>query len=359
MLYFAVTSNSFRKSSIDELNRISRFKVLDEFITSVVIAAEEPDFIRKLREANPVFIYNMVPLNDGRVKIAEENYLETLYKKAADTLPETGKIKLECVDLNCKTSYSAKEIEIYIGKKLESEGRIIDLKNPDHLVYLIMVNNHCYSGVLEYGKMWKLFVDPERHYHQNFKYPISRSELKLIQAFDEFGSGNGKTAIDLGAAPGDWTNFLLRSGYKVVAVDNGLLDYPKFEEKGIRLKIISSGPLTMEDSEQNELIHIKSNARELHGLGAAFKADLIVNDMNMVPEDSVSALLPFSINLCKDAKLVMTIKCINRNAESHIRRAEKALGSVFKIISVRCLPSNRQELTLYATYLGETRQKTA
>ncbi len=359
MLYFAVTSNSFRKSSLDELNKISRFKILDEFLTSIVIESEERDFIRKLREANPVFIYNMVPLNDGREKIAEENYLETLYKKATDAIPETGKIKLECVDLNCKTSYSAKEIEIYMGEKLESEGRTIDLKKPDYLAYIIMVNNHCYSGFLEYEKMWKPFVEPERHYHQNSKYPISRSELKLIQAFDEFAPGNGKIAIDLGAAPGGWTNFLIRSGYKVVAVDNGLLDYPKFEEKGIRFKVVPSGPANPEDLEQNELIHIKANARELQGLGADFKADLIVNDMNMAPEDSVSVLLPFSINLCEGAKMVMTIKCINRKAEFHLHKAEKALVGRFKIISVRCLPSNRQELTLYAIYLGNTGQTTA
>ena len=357
MLYFAITSNSFRKSSIDELNKISRFKILDEFINSMVIESEERDFVGKLIQNNPIFIYNMVLLQDGAVKITEENYLETLYQKLHLVLPNEGSLKIECVDLNCKTSYSAKEIEIFMGERLEAEGRVIDLKSPDYLAYVIMVNGHCYSGISEFGRLWKKFIEPERYYHTNTKYPISRSELKLIQAFDEFKIGQGMIAIDLGAAPGGWSNCLLRHKYKVIAIDNGLLEYEKFKNNGIKVRISDSLTINYPDIRANDLIHIKSNARDVSYLGEAIKADLILNDMNMEPEASVSILLNFSKNLNPGAGLILTIKCINRKAELHIRKTEKALSGKFKIISIRCLPANRQELTLYASYLGN--EKTA
>ena len=353
MLYFAITSNSFRKSSIDELNKISRFKILDEFINSMVIESEEVDFVGKLIRNGPIFIYNMVFLQEGAVKITEEDYLEILYQKLHLALPKEGSLKIECVDLNCKTSYSAKEIEIFMGERLEAEGRAVDLKSPDHLAYVIMVNGHCYSGVSEFGRLWKKFIEPERHYHTNTKYPISRSELKLIQAFDEFKVRQGAIAIDLGAAPGGWSNCLLRNKYKVIAIDNGLLEYEKFKSNNIKVRVSESLPISTPDIKINDLIHVKSNAREISDLGEGIKADLILNDMNMEPEASVSILLNFLRNLNPGAGLILTIKCINRKAELHIRKAEKALSGKFKIISIRCLPANRQELTLYASYLGD------
>ncbi len=352
MLYFAITSNSFRKSSIDELNKISQFKILDEFLNSMVIESEERDFVGKLIQSSPIFIYNMASLQDGVAKITEENYLEILYQKLHQALPKEGSLKIECVDLNCKTSYSAKEIEIFMGERLEAEGRAIDLKSPDYLAYVIMINDHCYSGVSDFRKLWKKFIEPERHYHTNTKYPISRSELKLIQAFDEFEVRQGTIAIDLGAAPGGWSNCLLRHKYKVIAIDNGLLEYEKFKNNGTRVKIPESLPIKHYDIETNDIIHIKSNARDVSYLGDAVKVDLILDDMNMEPEASVSILLNLLGNLNPGAGLILTVKCINRKAELHIRKTEKALSGKFKIISIRCLPANRQELTLYASYLG-------
>jgi len=56
-----------------------------------------------------------------------------------------------------------------------------------------------------------------------------------------------KIALDIGAAPGGWSHYLLQHGIKVVAVDNALLDYKKFigkkysllqmRKKGLGLRI--------------------------------------------------------------------------------------------------------------------------
>jgi 23S rRNA (cytidine2498-2'-O)-methyltransferase len=57
----------------------------------------------------------------------------------------------------------------------------------------------------------------------------SRSGSKLAEAFRFFqiptgDSGGVRLAVDLGAAPGGWTAFLLEKGFMVHAVDNGPMD---------------------------------------------------------------------------------------------------------------------------------------
>ena len=57
---------------------------------------------------------------------------------------------------------------------------------------------------------------------------ISRASLKLEEAFEWLGDapGRAETCVDLGAAPGGWTQRLLARGARVVAVDPAKLKVP-------------------------------------------------------------------------------------------------------------------------------------
>lgn len=345
-------SSSFRKSSLAELSKIAYFKIADEFVATLVIESKEERLAEKLLKSNPIFIYNIFKLK-GKSKIEESDYLNSIYRGMSKTLPKKGGIKIECFDVNCKTKYSAKDIEVYLGQKLEKEGYDVNIITPDFLVYLVLINMRCYVGYSDYKKLKKKFVNPERHYHPLSKDAVSRSELKLVQAFDDFGIKGKGLAIDLGAAPGGWSHFLAGSGFKVIAIDNGDLDYKKLGELGMKVKTITeSQAILKEDLKKNNIIHIKANAKKtsLKGMG---KATILIDDMNMVPKESAELVLSFSRILAKNAKLIFTIKCVDRNAEKHISNATQALGKEFRINAVRVFPSNRQELTLYATYRGK------
>ncbi len=346
MFYLAIISSSFRKSSLEELGKIAEFRIVDQFVTSLVIESGEEEFAEKLLRSDPVFVYNIFPL--GRVSdIEASDYRNSIYEAVLPVLPRKGSVKIECFDVNCKTEYSAKDIEVYIGQRMEEDGYDVSILDPDYLVYPVLINRRAYVGVLKYGDMEKKFINPERHYHQFSKEAISRSELKLIQAFDDFETGGRGIALDLGAAPGGWSDFLAKSGYKVIAVDNGELDYGALEKRGFRVKVAEGGKALQDDLRENDIVHIKSNAKNVSELDG-IKVDLIVNDMNMEPSDSVAVLLPFLEIASKNAELIMTIKCIDRKAEKFIAKAKKALGGHFKITGLRVLPSNRQELTLHA-----------
>jgi 23S rRNA (cytidine2498-2'-O)-methyltransferase len=57
---------------------------------------------------------------------------------------------------------------------------------------------------------------------------ISRASLKLEEAFEWLGDapGRAETCVDLGAAPGGWTQRLLSRGARVIAVDPAKLKVP-------------------------------------------------------------------------------------------------------------------------------------
>ena len=108
------------------------------------------------------------------------------------------------------------------------------------------------------GGMRRLRRDPDR---------ISRSEFKLLEAFEVFGidSAAAGVALDLGASPGGWTHVLRQHDQYVTAVDPGELDPRLLSDKGVRLKRMTA-------------------ERYLAGEPDTF--DIIVNDMRMDARDS-------------------------------------------------------------------------
>ncbi len=355
MLYLATISSSFRKSSLDELGRIAQFSILEEFVTTLVIESAEPGMDRKLAASRPIFVYSLLPLGKPS-KISEGDYLGSVYGAVLGKAPPSGRIRVECFDVNCKTTYSSKDMEVYIGLRLEREGFAVGMEDPKFLLYAVLINGSCYPGCLEYNTMPRKFINAERHYHAFSGEAVSRSELKLMEAFDEFGTRGGGLALDLGAAPGGWSRFLARSGYRVLAVDNGELDYRGLALSGIKTRIVGKvDAITLAEVGENGILHIRANARDvkLEGVG---KLDLVVNDMNLIPSESVRMLLSFSTLFREGTELIMTVKCVDRKAEKHLANARKALLGSFEMIGAKVLPSNRQELTIHARYTGKDPQ---
>ncbi len=349
MLYLAIISNSFRKSSIEELSRAGSFSILEERVSTLVIESPEADLAGRLERLSPIFTYLLLPLHDVS-QISKKDYMGSITKAAISSAKKGLKIRAECYDVNSKEGYSAKDIEVSLGRRMESEGYEINLEKPEALLYLVLINGRCYSGCMEIVMLKRDFINPERHYHRYSRGAISRAELKLIQAFDEFRISASGTAIDLGAAPGGWSRFLAEKGLCVIAVDKGSLDYLKLEGNRIRVRE-ETLPYKHNKDEPAGIIHLKARAEEATE-ACELSADLIVNDMNLAPSSSAALVVSISRLLKPGSQLVMTIKCIDRKAEKHLQTVEKALSPTFRIERKAVLPSNRQEITILATYNG-------
>jgi 23S rRNA (cytidine2498-2'-O)-methyltransferase len=159
--------------------------------------------------------------------------------------------------------------------------------------------------------------------------PVSnRAGFKLLEALQAFDIRlrHNNRALDLGAAPGAWTTLLRRRGLYVTAVAPTPL-YPWLMlDPGVKYEAALA-----EDY--------------LNRCQTSF--DLIVNDMRLDCQDSARLMVDYAGHLRSEGIAIMTLKLRHRNEQRVMDHAFRILRKAYKIIRVRQLISNRQEVTLF------------
>lgn len=143
-------------------------------------------------------------------------------------------------------------------------------------------------------------------------------------------------AIDLGAAPGGWTQFLLNKGYKVLAIDPEALKIPQ----------------------QANLLHFQGFSDQFCQLLLQNQAsnhldfpliDLLVNDMKLTPRQSLMLTAELSPFVKKSGYICLTLKLLNEpkiaKQLSSIKNCLAEKFSDYKLVYFRQLACNRQEIT--------------
>ena len=132
--------------------------------------------------------------------------------------------------------------------------------------------------------------------------------------------------LDLGASPGAWTTLLRQRGLWVTAVAPTPL-YPwLLFDKGVDYH-----PMLAEEF--------------LARCQTTFA--LVVNDMKLDAQDSARLMVAYAQHLRSEGIAIMTLKLRGRNQKRAMDHAFRILRKAFKIIRVRQLVSNRQEVTLF------------
>jgi len=290
---------------------------------------------------------------------------EAIAKIINDSKAKTFKIEVKKIDFS--SNETAKSIEVRLGRDLEKQGYIANLNNPELIVYCLLLRNAIILGHSIAGSN-RLTLDLFRQANREKEDFVNRAEYKLKEAVEAFGIDLSmhKIALDIGAAPGGWSHYLLQHGIKVVAVDNALLDYKKFIGKKILVITNEKEKLGLDNIENislNEfeeeinisaygLIHLKTSvlderiAKLLDKLG---RFDILTIDTNTAPLESASIANRLADFLAGNAVLVMTIKLISKAFSKHISEAVALLSKNYASVKIKKLPHNRQEVTLFAT----------
>jgi len=290
---------------------------------------------------------------------------EAIAKIINDSEAKTFEIEVKKIDF--PSDETAKSIEVRLGRELEKQGYIANLNNPELMVYCLLLRKAVILGHPIAGSN-RLTLDLFRQANKEKEDFVNRAEYKLKEAVEAFGIDLSmhKIALDIGAAPGGWSHYLLRHGIKVVAVDNALLDYKKFigkkilvitnEKEKLGLENIANTSLHGFEEEIEisayDLIHVKTSvlderiARLLDKLG---KFDMLTIDTNTAPLESASIANRLSSFLAENALLIMTIKLISKAFSKHISETVALLSKNYVSIKIKKLPHNRQEVTLFAT----------
>ena len=157
---------------------------------------------------------------------------------------------------------------------------------------------------------------------------VSRSALKLCEAIGLFSiplAAQG-AALDLGAAPGGWSQVLAGHGMWVTAVDPGELD-PR----------VASLPG----------VHAFRGTAQAFAASGDDQFDLIVDDMRLDARESARLLVTLRPRLRSHAAALITLKLPERAPTAIIKAALTALGTAYTVVGVRCLYFNRNEVTVY------------
>lgn len=346
MLYFVQIATFFEESSLKELDGMAKFKIIDRQLNNLIIETGG-NLLKAIGKKKATFVYSAFPLYSNGF-ISKNDYLGSIHKALLKTVEGSSIAKdevimLECYDINNREGYSAKDLEVRLGKMLIEDGYTADLINPVRFVYLILLNGVCYIGQERYENKSRV-LNPLRLYSQTEH--TSRAEMKIAEAFESFSIRSSGTALDLGAAPGGWSKFLARNGFRVIAVDTAKLDYKSLERSGLKVTV---NPKSIKNAlNMYDIIHVNLRAADFLSKAKDIRIDLLADDMNMDCKSSSAEVLKYASLMRKGSVLVMTIKCITRNAPKYMTQARKMLSPKFSIKAIKVLPVNRQEVTLYA-----------
>lgn len=157
---------------------------------------------------------------------------------------------------------------------------------------------------------------------------ISRAKFKLLEAEKQFGIpfDSFRKAVDIGAAPGGWTSFLLERGLQVTAIDPAKMHPSLDGHKNLRVIHKNAADVSFRDSE----------------------FDLLVCDMSWSPKQMARMVTGLLHSLQTGGTAVITVKLLTKKPMALV----KEIMSVFEesrmqIQGAKQLFHNRDEITLY------------
>jgi len=330
-MYLVTVSAGFETEAKKEIQRlIPDAKVYSLFFKGNLLvechsSADLPAAIRK----NETKYIGRVFLIEKSVKISKNR---EILKRIFEEILSLDKLrKGETFVVRCrrrgKHNFTSQDVERELGALLEeASGAIVDLKKPLKVVTVQIFQNQVFIGILRTDEIVRKEIRIFKKYKSGER-PLTRAEHKIKEAIKAFKLEIKRDfrVLDLGAAPGGWTKVLASLADNVVAVDPADLD-PSVEALP-------------------NVVHLKCKAEEIPSDMGNF--DLIVNDMNLDPEESARIMVDLAKFLKRNSAAVMTVKFVTRNRKKHIAQALEILKAEYRDFKVKRLPHNRYETTIF------------
>lgn len=283
----------------------------------------------------PFFLRHLFPVSSV-VALSGAHEPEAIARGCARIVPSPrtngAKVSVQCRLLGEGREYRAVDVKRAIDAVLTAKGYAPEIRHPDYIVSVVVAPNKAYCGWSTPAQNLSRWNGGAVHYGQAAN-SFSRARHKLEEAVEalEINLNVVHKALDLGAAPGGWSSFLLSRGITVTAVDTGELEESLLKEP--------------------RLTFLKQNAFELRLPQNSF--DLITCDMSWDPLRTSSLLLRLSPMLRPGGSLVMTVKFMGYRPLPLVAEVTNKLARVFTLVRGRHLWHNREELTLYLTKARE------
>ncbi|EQD44711.1 THUMP domain-containing protein [mine drainage metagenome] len=260
-----------------------------------------------------LFLHRRV--NRAYICDSEEGSIDAAIRTLESRIGKDARIRLQVYP---------KSIEGGVIDAFDSHGVALDPSGFTHVAYIVSVDGRYFIGL--YGR--DMYFSKESQQEKQ----ISRAYYKIAEAASRFGIQFSSSArvLDIGAAPGGWSQFLSERVALCVSVD----------------------PAKMEISKGN-IKHIEKTFQEgIEEIRSYAPYDMIVCDANIDPRLVASFVSERPELLSDDCALLVTLKLKYKSGKSVQRVVDETsaiLSKGFNILSMKKLLSNtRMEMTMYA-----------
>lgn len=233
------------------------------------------------------------------------------------------------------------DINDAVAAALATRGPVppYDRRNPNEIVSITLTRDRLRAGVSTAAENLSPWPGGARRFAASDASP-SRAEHKLEEALElfpellaglEIGPSRQPRALDLGAAPGGWTQVLANLDFEVTAIDPAALSPNVLADPRVR--------------------HLRITA-EQHLERSNDRFDLVVNDVRMDARDVARLLVAHRRVLSPGGRILTTLKLPERRALPVLDTALAILGDAYRVVAGRQLFHNRNEVTLLLSPLA-------
>lgn len=224
-----------------------------------------------------------------------------------------------------------RDVKSAVDAVISRRGHAPAIKHPELVISFVLAAGQLYAGFSDARDNLTDWSGGAVHYSQSGGL-LSRAGHKLEEAIEVFGIDLGglRLALDLGAAPGGFTRYLLSRGFRVTAVDTAEMDAS-----------LSNHP---------DVVIYRDNAFGLDFKPGAF--DIITCDLSWDALRTARLLSRIAPALVPGGILIVTVKFMEGRPLKTIRAATEILAESFTLVKARQLWHNREEVTMYLTRKG-------
>ncbi|MEN1986000.1 MULTISPECIES: SAM-dependent methyltransferase [Paenibacillus] len=331
--FICTANHGFAPYAQEELRRTfgavkSTVLVPGEVLLAGLPVAEE-QVASMLQAEDPTFLRHIQPVQFQENAADSEQALERLLAFITNH-QELGGLRVALQVRKTEGAFwheNAASLKQYLTDKLEDLGCEWVVREADYIVSVFAAEETLYAGISKPEQNLSDWNGGAIRF-QKEEGQISRAKFKLLEAEQTFGIDfrSFRKALDIGAAPGGWTSFLLERGLEVTAVDPAKMD----------AGLLQSPKLTF----------LKKNAGDVKFKEGEF--DLLVCDMSWSPKLMSRLVSDLMYSLQSGGTAIVTVKLLHKKPLALIKEVIDTFErSRLQIQRSKQLFHNREEITLY------------
>lgn len=283
----------------------------------------------QLIDSPPIFVRHMHAATAWPVSNEPELIASVVQHLETDLprVPRGASIAVQARAINSSLAWQPRDLKARCDNVLCQQGYQPAIKDPEWVISVTQARQQVYYGLAEAARNLSDWTGGMIHFRKEAG-DVSRAKFKLLEAIVRFNLDlpPGGKALDLGAAPGGWTQELLARGLQVVAVDTGELD-PRLQHA-------------------KRLQFLQANVKNLR-FAPSEQFDLITCDMSWDPIFTTKLINGLVANLRSGGQVIMTVKLMGKKPLPTIQRVLTMLDNSLTVCHAQHLWHNRQEITLH------------